>query len=148
MQTGVVSVTSKVGNLSTKTWSDIWGSTNKSDYNSIPDSQSSYNNTESSYLNNSNRNQETNFKQSSSYSKLGDARKQQQEEDNWNNWDDSQWSNNNNNEKKQQQKSNKSKSNLIDFEREESSPPKVEDKWADDDDNWEPIEQLKPKSKK
>jgi hypothetical protein len=131
MQTGVVSVTSKVGNISTKAWSDLWGSSynnnNKSDYNSIPDSQS-FNN-ENSYQQQQQGNDS--FKASSSYSKLNnnnDNNNRKQED--WNsNWEDSSWA------------GNKAKSNEV--------STKVEDNWAnDDDDNWEPIEPVKPKGKK
>ena len=162
VQTGVSSVTSKVGNISTKAWSDLW-STNKNEYNSIPSSQSTYG-TENSYLGNSrdddyNGNSENKFKTSSSYTKLSDSNfnknynssnsnnnnnTKQQKQDDWNWQDESSWGTGDTTKNQQQKnKSNNNKTNLIDFD-----SPKVEDNWADDDDNWEPIEQVKPKAKK
>ena len=77
MQTGVA----KVGNLSTKAWSDLWN-TNKSEYNSIPSSQSTYG-TESSYIKETPRDNDE-FK-TSSYSNISNK------QEDWNWQDDSSW---------------------------------------------------------
>jgi hypothetical protein len=142
MQTGVA----KVGASTTKAWSDLWNANSKSEYNSIPSSQSTYGSESNSYAYQTSRDNDNEFNTSSSYSKLSDSNNKKNKQDDWNNWqDDSTWTGGNESKAKSQQKStsNNNKPNLIDFD-----SPKVDDNWAEDDDNWEPIEPVKPKSKK
>lgn len=142
MQSGVINVTSKVGNISSKAWSDInnlWvtgGGTmsqsnsmanvggSKSDYNRISDNSSN----ENSLLNSPSKEQ---LSKKSSYTKLNDNNSNTG--DNWG-WDDSSWNNNS-----KSNNNNKKNNNLMDFD---DNSTTNNDKW-DDDDNWEPLEPVK-----
>ena len=115
VQSSVVNVSSKVGNVSKKAWQDMSTILTNPNYDSI-----------------SGRNESTNFNESSSIAHSSSSSKTKQQTNNDWNWDDSSWETN-----EDKNKGNTSKANLVNLDSSASE-------WtAEENDLWESIDSKK-----